>query len=125
MRAALDFRNSNGDTDYPDSDAILPVTDGEAVNQNILRRPTENVRYRSEVLRDVVRAHGILHDHIAAGPMWGGGQIIFDSGTGIFTTDNWLWIVPFGTAGDDSGWPYVVSTKAFLKVGTPSNNEIV
>lgn len=132
MRTALDFRNSNGDTNYPDSDAILPVADGEAANQTVLRRPTENVRNRSEVLRDYLQEHMLLQEmtprlyqgYVYAMPCidFGGA---YPTGTGVFTTTTDLVISNLATPGGSATYPYVRSTQAILSVGTVLSNELV
>lgn len=133
MRTALDFRTSNGDTNYPDSDSVLPVTDGEAASQAILRRPTENVRNRSEVLRDYLQEHMLLQEmtprlyqgYVFAMPCISFGGA-YPSGSGSFSTTTDLVISNLATpGGDPSLYPYVRSTKATLNIGTPSSNELV
>jgi len=130
MRQVIDFRSSNGDTDYPESNAILPVTDGEAANQTIFRRPTENTRLRTELLRTVLHEHACLVDAnthlysaVPGNPTTFEGVYPANSGTFLLGTD--LVLVSFGSPGRSTSYPYVGSSKASLSVGTPSSNEVV
>ncbi len=47
----LDFEITGADDGYNDVDAIDPVTNGEDANQLVFRRPTENVRNRTDITR--------------------------------------------------------------------------
>jgi hypothetical protein len=116
----IDFRNSS-DTGEPESAAIQPITDGEPAGQGAFRRPTENVRTRSDTLRQVVRQHVILQD-FQESLLQGGGTITFNrtvagGGDGKFTITADLEIRPFATPGADAS-PYAASTKASLLVGS-------
>lgn len=130
MRQVIDFRNSNGDTGYPESAAILPVADGEAANQTVLRRPTENVRVRTETFRALLRAHLSLTDAhtqlysaIPGNPLTFEGVYPGNSGTFYGGTD--LVVVSMGSPGRSTMYPFVGSSKAVLKVGTLASNEVV
>lgn len=130
MRQVIDFRSSNGDTDYPESSAILPLTDGEAANQTVLRRPTENTRLRTELLRTLLREHTCLVDAntrlysaIPGNPVTFEG--VYPGNSGVFYAGTDFVVVSMGSPGRSTSYPYIGSSKAALSVGTPSSNEVV
>ena len=53
QKPIVDFLNG-GDTGEDKLEAIQPVTNGEGANQNTFRRPAENLRSRTEILRGEV-----------------------------------------------------------------------
>lgn len=132
MRHIVDFRNTS-DTGEIDAAAIIPYNDGEAANQTTFRRPVENIRTRTEVLRKLVRSHVLMRDVDRNGPaLFGGGTITFNGtvaggGDGKFTTTASLFVVPMVTPGDGVGTtaPYVASSKASLAVGTLGSNQVI
>ena len=118
----IDFRNSS-DTGEPEAAAIQPYNDGEPAGQGIFRRPVENTRSRSDVLRQIVREHVILQD-FQPSLLSGGGTITFNrtvagggDGKFILAPGNELQIRPFATPGANAG-PYAASTKASVLVGS-------
>jgi len=122
----INFR-TNSDTGLPDDAAsIIPIDDGEPVIQTTLRRPPENLRTRSDVLRETVRNNLLLADFDRNGAaLFGGGTITFNGASptysyppgGTFTIDADLYLAPFATPGDDGAIaPYVGSTLASLEV---------
>lgn len=120
LHGEVDFRNSV-DTGEPEADAIVPITNGEPAHQTNLRRPTENNRARTDILREVVREHTVLADMDRTLLMVGGGVITFGGAkpslTGQFSIGSNINIIPSATPGDDSvGYPYTASTKATLSV---------
>lgn len=124
----IDFRNAV-DTGEPESGAIIPYTNGEPANQTVLRRPTENNRSRSDVLRSLLRELVILAD-IDRNPIaYGGGTVTWGGAkatdTGVFTITSDLIVTPAATPGGGPSIPYVESTNAVLSVGTPSTNELI
>lgn len=131
MREAIDFRNSNGDTDYPEPASILPVSDGEPASQLILRRPTENVRSRSEILREYLQEHMLLQEMTpmlytalpGATPVSFAG--VYPANTGIFTIPIDLVVMHMSTPGTSVAFPFIQSTQARLAVGTFASNELV
>lgn len=130
MRQVVDFRSSNGDTGYPESDAILPVADGESANQAVLRRPTENTRLRTETLRTLLREYACLADtHTRLYSAVQGNPITFDGvypgNSGVFTIGTDLVVLSMGSPGRSTSYPYIGSSKAALSVGTPASNEVV
>lgn len=129
MRHIVNYRSAN-DTGFDDEDAIQPVSDGEAANQTIYRRPTENLRVRTEVLRELVREHIVLADYNRGGiAIWGGGDITFNGAyaggsEGVISFAETIYLAPFATAGGGASAPYIVSTKASLTIGTASTNQM-
>ena len=120
----INFR-TNSDTGLPDDAAsIVPIDDGEPVIQTTLRRPPENLRTRSDVLRETARENLLLADFDRNGAaLFGGGTITFNGARatydGIFTLEagTTLYLAPFATPGDDGAIaPYVGSTLASLEV---------
>ena len=132
MKHIIDFRNTS-DTGEIDSDAVVPYNNGEAANQTVLRRPIENTRTRTEILRKAVREDTIMRDVDRNDPcVWGGGTITFNGtvaggGDGKFTITSSVFVVPMLTAGDGVGAtaPYIASTKASLTVGTLGDNQVI
>lgn len=124
----IDFRNAS-DSGEAESAAIQPYTNGEPANQTVLRRPTENNRTRSDVLRSILREMVILADIDRNMAVHGGGTITWGGAaatyTGQFTLGADLNLMPFATPGGSVTVPYVESTNAVLSVGTPSTNELV
>ena len=53
-KGIIDYETTGADTGYNDPDSIQPVANAEPANQTIFRRPSENIRERTEVLRDQV-----------------------------------------------------------------------
>lgn len=129
MLHVVDFRTAAGDTGrFSSSDSIQPVADGESADQAVLRRPTENVRARSDELRGLLRGLVMKYDFHPG--LYGGGTITSDLPTGgsgvmTFTITEDLYALPYATAGGDTTAPYLVSTKSALSIGTPSTNELV
>jgi hypothetical protein len=115
----VDFRNGS-DTGEPEAAAIQPYNDGEPAGQGIFRRPVENTRSRSDLLRQVLREHLVLRD-LQQVLLVGGGTFTFGGAkptyTGVFTTTADLEVRPFATPGADAS-PYTVSTKASVLVGS-------
>jgi hypothetical protein len=129
LHSDIDFRNSS-DTGEPESAAIVPFTNGEPANQTVFRRPTENNRSRTDILRTLLRELIILGDLDREGPaVYGGGTVTFNGAkgtyTGQFTLSADLMVVPFATPGGNTFEPYLAATKAALSVGTPSTDELV
>jgi len=115
----VDFRNSS-DTGEPEATAIQPYLDGEPAGQGVFRRPVENTRSRSDLLRQTLREHLVLRD-LQQVLLVGGGTFTFGGAkptyTGVFTTTADLEVRPFATPGADAS-PYTVSTKASVLVGS-------
>lgn len=88
----LDFVKTGADTGYNDSDSVQPVANAEAADQTVFRRPSENIRNRTEVIRQAVdealaemssdRGLTLVSDAADATIAWGGAM---PGGTGVFT----------------------------------------
>ena len=120
MLNTIDYRNAS-DTGEPEAAAIQPITDGEPANQGVFRRPPENLRSRSDILRQYVREQMALQDYrqLIQG---GGGTITFagayNTYAGTFSITADLWMLPFATPGNAALPMAVGSTKAALLVGS-------
>lgn len=105
VKQFVDFSvGSGGDTGANDSGSVLPFNDGEKVNQTVMRRPSENLRQRTEELRSAAVDTAYLRDAdrqwIIAGPgkvLWYGSTT--DAQPGIVALDDKLWILPMLTPG--------------------------
>jgi putative cofactor-binding repeat protein len=91
-------------TGYDNTDAIEPVVDGESITGAILGRPSQNLRERTEVVRDVLEDLQYLADAdrslMLAGPgtvTWPGSTTA--GATGIFTLSDVLFLLPALTPG--------------------------
>lgn len=95
-----------------DVNSIQPVLDGDIADASNLGRPSENLRSRSDILRDAVNAHDavMLQDRsmlmvqakTSATPM----AVTFNSGTGKFTTTgsvDGVLIIPSASAMKNNG----------------------
>lgn len=111
QRDFVDF-NNGGDTGQDNLDSIQPLTDGEGATQVVLRRPAENIRGRTEILRDEItelkhyRDYGQMLMEYPSGTnlvaypvgtvLWGGPtSFTGPNNTGIITASGELRISPF------------------------------
>lgn len=99
----VDFTTGT-DTGAATTDAIAPHSDGEKLNQAVLRRPAENLRQRTEVLRaageDVAYLQQADRGLVLAGPgrvTWPGSTTA--AATGIAVLTDVLYLVPLLTPG--------------------------
>jgi len=114
-----------GDNGQATVDSIQPVTDGEPGTQNVFRRPTENIRGRTEVVRDTARELLYYRDFNHLGlwgapgnyMTWGGPTDGTPVGTGILTQLGALSVRPLLTPD--------VSTKGSLSIGTSGTNAVI
>jgi hypothetical protein len=124
LHSEVDFRNTV-DTGEPEADAIVPYTDGEPANQAILRRPVENNRSRTDIMRSILRNLVVLSDMDRPGMLMNSTGAVTFAGAkatyaGTITLAANLEIFPYATPGDDSvGVPYLASQKATLTTGSP------
>ncbi len=115
----VDF-NKLGDTGQDNIDAIAPVSNGEAAVFTVFARPSENLRERTEDLRqfaeDTLYYRDAQHFSVAStGTItWGG--TVADAGTGIVTPASSITLRPFLTPRAD--------TKGTISVGTATVNQI-
>lgn len=120
MQHNIDFRGTS-DTGEPESAAIVPVTDGEPAHQTTFRRPPENLRARTEVVRTQLLRHVMLADFGEHPILQSSGLVTFNgtavSGSdGKFSLAQPLHVIPWGSPGDNGVAPYVASTKADLSI---------
>lgn len=128
LHSEINFRNAS-DTGEPDSAAIIPYVNGEPAHQTTFRRPTENNRSRTDEIRSLLRELIVLSDLDRNGlVLSGGGTVTFNGAkatppgpyTGEFTLGADLVTMPLATPGGGASTPYLQSTKAWVKAGTPS-----
>lgn len=76
----IDFKQpgSTGDTGERDTNAIRPISDEEWAYEAVTRRPSENLRLRTEVLRDAVESLNYLADTAASMVVLGGGLVTWN-----------------------------------------------
>ena len=115
----LDFAKI-GDTGQDNIDAIGPITDGQPATQSTFRRPSENLRERTEDIRQAVEDSFYLRD---VQPMaiatfgditWEG--TVLDGGTGKILQAENLILKPFLSPSTD--------TKASISIGVALTNQI-
>lgn len=104
----IDFSNgSGGDTgEAEDAESILPLLDGQDLDESNIGRGPENLRQRTEVLRDALFDSMYLQDAdrsglCLSGPgtvAWGGSTTA--AGTGVVTLSDNLYLLPFLTPGN-------------------------
>lgn len=115
-----DFSNA-GDTGENTVDAIQPIESGEGATQSAFRRPSENLRSRTEILRENVRDLNYYRDAAVyacstTGTLTWGGTVL-SGGTGILTNTGPVTIRPLLTPR--------TSLKAQLSVGASGINAVV
>lgn len=98
----VDFEQSGAtaDTGEKEAAAIRPVLDGEPGIQATFQRPSENLRTRTEIIRDEIEALKYLADADRGILAYGGGNLLWDGvsaggGDGTFTITQDLTIRPF------------------------------
>jgi hypothetical protein len=125
---ALDFKTLTGDTGYHDASSIAPILNGEPAREDILGRPDETIRVRSDVLRDLLLEQRQLNDLDRSLLLIGGGTLTFTGSavvdTGTITASAAMYLMGMATPGGGGSPTYLDSTKSFLSIGTPSNNEM-
>jgi hypothetical protein len=121
QRSFIDYRQG-GDTGNDNVDSIQPISDGEAASQNTFRRPSENIRGRTEAIRDgfrellYYRDFGVLKVSHPSGSSiaWGGSTTT--AGTGIITQTGAITIRPMLSPS--------ASKKGTLNIGVAGNNRV-
>jgi hypothetical protein len=90
QKGFVDFLNG-GDTGQDNIASVQPVSDNEGATQLVLRRPTENIRSRTEILRDEIeelkyyRDYGHLMIEYTGGTLdWAGPGNLADFSGGTF-----------------------------------------
>lgn len=93
--------SATADTGEDTVNAIRPINDGDPADQTTFRRPTENLRQRTEVVRKELEALKYLSDADRQLLLTGGGSVAWSgpvglgTGTGIFTITADLTVRPF------------------------------
>lgn len=115
QRDFVDYNQPNGgDTGQANLDSIQPISDGEAAKQIALRRVSENIRSRTEIIRDEIEELKYYRDYeqlmieSSGNVTWGGASD--DAGTGFITSAAVLRITPLLAP--------LASTKGTLTIGT-------
>ena len=97
----VDFAQTGAtlDTGEKDAASIRPIVNGEPAIQATFQRPMENLRHRTEVLRDAVEELKYLADADRALILQGGGEVSWggakSAGTGVFSITEDLILRPF------------------------------
>ena len=91
---------TEGDTGEGDAASIQPVSNGESGDQTVFRRPDENLRSRTEVIRSALQNLNYLSDADRKNVLSGGGVVTWGGptdlgGTGLFTTTAPIVVRPF------------------------------
>jgi hypothetical protein len=129
----VDFGSNPSDTNENNAASIQPVADGEGVNQTVLRRPTDNMRQRSEVIRGRLVDSLFLENADRVLLISGPGKITWPGSTtaganGIPVISDVLWILPMLTPGFAQAQPVPPVASAFgvihLKRATGPSNAI-
>lgn len=118
----VDFLNG-GDTGEDTLESIQPMLHGEPATHTNLRRPTENIRSRTEIVRDEIEALKYYRDYGKLLLEYSGGTVTWNGpGPGasplgeITITGGTFKISPFLAPS--------VAKKGSLSVGTPASNQI-
>jgi hypothetical protein len=84
----IDFKQSGTDLDTGEKDnlSIRPISDNEAVTETITRRPAENLRHRTEIIRDAIDGLEYLSDADRALLIQSAGFVTWDGATTDDTT---------------------------------------
>jgi hypothetical protein len=120
----VDFNVGLGDSGEDNLSAIQPNSDGEGATQVVLRRPSENLRERTETLRDVVGELLYYRDYSHLMIEYTGGTITWEGAA--------PGAPPLGritvTAGNFTVAPMLApyqAKKGTLSVGTPASNQVI
>lgn len=124
----VDFLTS-ADSGENNSSSIQPVTDGEKMNQTPLRRPSEALRKRTEVLRAAAVDSAFLQNADRTLLIGGPGKVTWPGSTtaaktGIPVLSDVLWILPMLTPGfaQTQPLPPVASAYGTLHLKRASDN---
>ena len=120
----VDFNVGLGDNGEDNLAAIQPLSDGEGASQVIFRRPSENLRERTETLRDSVGELLYYRDYSHLMIEYTGGTITWNGAA--------PGAPPLGkisvTAGNFIVTPMLApyqAKKGTLSVGTPASNQVI
>lgn len=121
QRTFLDY-SYLGDTGTDDIVSIQPIADGEAASQNVFRRPSENLRSRTEILRSALSDFLYKRDHTqyllklsGAGLLTWAGTVAL-GGTGIVNNTTALSLQPLLSP--------TSNIKGVLAIGTAASNQV-
>lgn len=113
-----DFSNNANDTNENNAASVQPIADGEGVNATIAKRPSENLRQRTEAIRgrqaDSFYLENADRTILIAGPglvAWPGSTTA--AASGIPTVSAPLWILPMLTPGFAQASPVPPVASAF------------
>lgn len=120
----VDFNVGLGDNGEDNLSAIQPLSDGEGATQVVLRRPSENLRERTETLRDIAGELLYYRDYSHLMIEYTGGTITWNGAA--------PGAPPLGkisvTAGSFIVTPMLApyqAKKGTLSVGTPASNQVI
>jgi hypothetical protein len=120
----VDFNVGLGDNGEDNLAAIQPLSDGEGASQVIFRRPSENLRERTETLRDIAGELLYYRDYSHLMIEYTGGTITWNGAA--------PGAPPLGkisvTAGNFTVTPMLApyqAKKGTLSVGTPASNQVI
>src|SRR5277367_5371150 len=97
-------QNTNNDTGENNADSIQPIENGENVVQTVLQRPSESLRQRTEVVRNVEMDSLYLRDADRSLILTGPGKITWPGSTtaaasGVVSISDNLYLLPMLTPG--------------------------
>jgi hypothetical protein len=125
----VDFKTLAGDTGFEDGPSIDPIVNGEPAKEATLGRPDENIRVRSDEIRQLLTEQKQLNDLDRSMIFLGGGDLTFSGSavvdTGTITAAASMFLLGMATPGGGGSPTFLDSTKSTVSAGTPSNNEIV
>lgn len=120
----VDFNIGLGDTGQDNISAIQPVANGEGAIQTVFRRPAENLRERTETLRDTVGELLYYRDYSHLMIEYTGGTITWNGAAPGAPPLGQITI----TAGSFTLAPMLApyqAKKGTLSVGTPASNQVI
>lgn len=120
----VDFNVGLGDTGEDNLAAIQPNTDGEGASQIVFRRPSENLRERTETLRDITGELLYYRDYSHLMIEYTGGTITWNGAAPGAPPLGRLTV----TAGSFTVAPMLApyqAKKGTLSVGTPASNQVI
>jgi hypothetical protein len=109
----IDYTEVGGDTGQADSDSVLPYDSGEELIEEVLNRPVDTLRLRTERIRGVVDDLLYLRDADRQTLLAGPGQVNWPGAapgnSGIPTLSANLYLIPFLTPGNSGNTPPIGS----------------
>jgi hypothetical protein len=104
VKQFVDFSSNVNDSDQNNAASIQPIVNGEGVDQTVLQRPSENLRQRTEALRNADSDTLYLRDADRALIITGPGAVTWPGSTtaaqtGIPVLTNTLYVLPMLTPG--------------------------